>query len=79
MYRSSTPPLEEIVRSALSTARTRDGRLVRITLSVPEGTAHDDITSWVRDRLAARGVEGVEVQAVPGPGPVKVLRLEFAR
>ena len=79
MYRNSPSTLDDVVRSALSAARTREGRLVGVTLSAPEDSVLDEVSRWVAERLATRGVPGVEVQTVTGAGPCNLLRLEFSR
>ncbi|MEZ4426031.1 MAG: hypothetical protein R3E98_21730 [Gemmatimonadota bacterium] len=71
--------LRDLARSTLALTRVRRGRLARLVVSVPNGVPVPLFLDEAHSVLARAGLDGFDLEAVPGDGPLRILVAEFER
>jgi hypothetical protein len=72
--------VRQLRRQVAGYAATRTGRLVALTVSVPQDFAQQEaLVTALRADLAAAGTPDVDIRAVPEDGPPRMVSAEFAR
>lgn len=71
--------LKAIAAQARDAERAHAGRLVALLVGVPAGVDADDAERSLRAALAPNHGRDVEVNVEPRQGPIRILRMEFAR
>jgi hypothetical protein len=70
---------EDVARSAAAIVQRHDGRLVALTIGVPEWLEADGARRLVEQRLVSHGIDFVDIVIVRSAGPMRVICADFER
>src|SRR5262249_33439425 len=64
---------QSVVRAVSDIVRTRDGRLVALTVTCPSALRLDRVVKMIEEELAEVGLDLVDVNTRNEPGPIRLL------